>query len=877
METIFALRWYLVLQLFGLAALPLTLRLFHWMPGRGYAFARSLGLMVGGYLFWILSVFGWLPNTPGGVVAALLMLALAGIAWTLSAKGPRSSSPATCDAQPETSALRPASWSLQHILIVEALFALAFALWCVVRAHMPRIETAGGEKWMEIAFLNAVLRAPRLPPQDPWLSGFAISYYYFGYVMMGMLTHLAAVPSTIAFNLSIATLFALTVTGAYGLLYALLAHDGERTARWGALLGPLMVALVGNLEGALEVLHARGLLPAAFWKWLDIRSINVAPPPFAEGSWMPNRFMWWWQASRVLRDTAPWHTPANPAEWEVIDEFPAFSFILGDMHPHLLSLPFALLALALALNLFFAPQRAQRLSLDSLIPLILSSLCLGGMGFLNTWDLPVYFAVLAAAFLLATGMNGRKAVVPLAILPLAILLLAILLLALLLPAILLLAILLPAILLYLPFWLGLRSQASGILPNLFNPTHLPQFLVMFGPLLFPIIVWTVGRARKRQIRWRDITLWTLAIVLGLLFLLLLAVLVHPQGRFYLTALRSGSPIPGLENIPDAPRLIAQRLQERFLFPWTALFLTALLVTALIALWGRASAQNAPSDPRPASCVLRPASCTLRPASCTLRPASCTLRPASCAPRPAPCDLHPAPFISLLIAVGAALTLAVEFFYVRDHFGTRMNTVFKFYFQAWTMWGIAGAYALARIWSRGPRWAAWVSAVLVALGLIYPALAIPTRAREYGGPPTLDGAAHLRSFYGADMAAIDWLNAHVEGTPVILEAPGDRYRAYIYEGRVSAFTGLPTLLGWGGHEHQWRGDYNEPARREPDIQTLYTTTDTDQALTLLRQYGIQYVYIGLLEQSRYPPDGLAKFAQIGQVVYDAGGVRIYRIP
>jgi len=827
METIFALRWYLVLQLFGLAALPLTLRLFHRMPGRGYAFARPLGLMVGGYLFWILSLFGWLPNTPGGVVAVLLLMALAGAALWLFARNPSGNpappQPATCD--------------LRHVTRVELLFALAFALWCVVRAHMPRIETAGGEKWMEIAFLNAVLRAPRFPPHDPWLSGFAISYYYFGYVMMGMLTHLAAVPSTIAFNLGIATLFALTATGAYGLVYALLAHEGERTARWGALLGPLMVALVGNLEGVLEVLHARGLFPVRFWQWLDIRSINTAPPPLAEGSWTPNRFMWWWQASRVLHDYAPWHTPANPAEWEVIDEFPAFSFILGDMHPHLLSLPFALLALALALNLFFLPQRtqrAQRFSLDSLIPLILSSVCLGGMGFLNTWDLPVYFTVFAGALLLSVGLENWKTA--------------------LLSSILLLA---SCIFLYLPFWLGLRSQAAGILPNLFNPTRLPQFLVMFGPMLFPITVWTVRQARERKIRWENAAFWTLAIAIGLLFLLLLAVLVHPQGRFYLTALRSGGPIPGLENVPDAPRLIAARLVARFLSPWTALFLTALLVAA--SPLPRMGGGNGTAGGQVKSAPRNPATCA---------PAPCDH---------APCSLQPAPFISLLIVAGAALTLAVEFFYLRDHFGTRMNTVFKFYFQAWTMWGVAAAYALARFLARGPRWATWVGLLLVALGLVYPALAIPTRARECGGPPTLDGAAHLRSLYGPDMAAIDWLNAHVDGTPVILEAPGDRYRAYIYEGRVSAFTGLPTLLGWGNHEHQWRGNYDEPARREPDITMMFTTPDSNVALPLLKQYGIQYIYIGLLEQSRYPPDGLAKFAQIGKVVYDAGGVKIFRIP
>lgn len=817
MEPLFALRWYLVIQLFGLAALPLTLRLFHRTPGRGYAFARPMGLMVGGYLLWILSVFGWMPNTPGGVVAVLLLMTLAGAALWLFARN------SSGDPAPS----QPAPCSLRHAIVIELLFALSFAFWCLVRAHMPRIETAGGEKWMEIAFLNAVLRTPRFPPHDPWLSGFAISYYYFGYVMMGMLTHLAAVPSTIAFNLGIATLFALTVTGAYGLVYALLAGEGERVARWGGLLGPLMVVLVGNLEGALEVLHARGLLPAAFWQWLDIRSINGAPPPFAEGSWMPNRFMWWWQASRVLHDYAPWHTPASPAEWEVIDEFPAFSFILGDMHPHLLSLPFALLALALAVNVFYNYEDAKTRSLYEnnrnfaslcLRGFPLYAICLGGMGFLNTWDLPVYFAVFAGALFLALGLDRWKTALFSSVLLLA-----------------------SCILLYLPFWLGLRSQAAGVLPNLFNPTRLPQFLVMFGPLLFPIIVWTVVQARGRAIRRSDVVLWTLGIVLGLLVLLLLAVLVHPQGRFYLTALRSGGPIPGLESIPDAPRRIAARLMERFLSPWTALFLAALLVMASLPL-RRGSGETAGSGARSA-----------------------------------PCSLRPAPFISLLIVASATLTLAVEFFYLRDHFGTRMNTVFKFYFQAWTMWGVAAACAMACFLARGPRWVAGVGLALIVLGLVYPALAIPTRAREYGGPPTLDGAAHLREAYRAEMDAIDWLNAHVQGTPVILEAPGDRYRAYIYEGRVSAFTGLPTLLGWGGHEHQWRGNYDEPARREPDITTLFTTPDSHVALPFLKQYDIQYVYMGLLEQSRYPPDGLAKFARMGEVVYDAGGVKIFRIP
>ncbi len=805
MELLFTLRWYLALQVFGLAALPLTLRLFRRMPGRGYAFARPLGLLVAGWGLWLFSVFGWLPNTAGAVAAVLVLLALAGLFLWL-----RPSSDET-DAVPLPRGL---------VLTVEVLFATAFVLWALVRAYMPRIETAGGEKWMEIAFLNAVLRAPRFPPQDPWLSNYAISYYYFGYVMMGMLARLAAVPSTVAFNLGIATLFALTVTAAYGLVYALLARAGESDARWGAFWGPLTVAIVGNLEGLLEVFHARGLFPAAFWRWLDIRSINVPPPSFAEGSWVPTRFMWWWQASRVLHDYAPWHTPARPAEWEVIDEFPAFSFILGDMHPHLLSLPFVLLVLALALNLFFArrgrdvpPRRLLLLGLSGW-EFFLYALCLGGLGFLNTWDFPIYAVVLALAFLLAHRQTCKLAPLPpcfLAYLPTCIL----------------------AFLLYLPFWLSLRSQAAGILPNLFNPTRLPQFLVMFGPLLFPVAVWTASRAREAKVRLNTIAFWGLALIVGLTAFLLLAIFISPEGRAYLVAWRSGGPIPGLEHIPDAAHLVGQRLLARFLFPWTALLLALMLAAAVATLF--ASRRSSDTDDEPENL-----------------------------------------YLLILAAMGAALPLAVEFIYLRDLFGTRMNTVFKFYFQAWTMWGIGAAYALALFVRQGPRWAAAVGITLILAGLVYPALAIPARAREYGGSPTLDGAAHLRPFYAADMAAIDWLNAHVQGTPVILEAPGDRYRAYVYEGRVSAFTGLPTLLGWGGHQHQWRGTYEEPARREPDIEALFTTTDLNLALTLIERYGIKYVYIGPLEVSRYPFAGLAKFAQIGKAVYNSGGVTIYRI-
>lgn len=828
-EAVFALRWYLVLQLFGLAGLPLALRLFRHLPGRGYAFARPFGLLVGGWLLWLLSTFGWLPNTSGGILAALALLASGGIAWWLRSDGHA----------------RLPSW--RHVVAVEGVLLVGFAGWSIVRAHMPWIETAGGEKWMEIAFLNAVLRSPRFPPHDPWLSGFAISYYYFGYVLVGTLIRLSGVPATVGFNLGIATLFALTCTGAYGLLYALLAREGERVAVWGGLLGPLLVVLTGNLEGLLEVFHARGLFPASFWRWLDIRSINVPPPPFSEGSWIPTRFNWWWQASRVLHDYAPWHTPSNPAEWEVIDEFPAFSFILGDMHPHVLGLPFVLMVLALALSLFLAnAQPASRRSLrlsrfgfQITLPfppseLFLYALCLGGLGFLNTWDFPIYLFVVVSAFALAHHARNQRFATRSLVFAL------------------LLAV--GGFVLYLPFWIGLRSQASGIVPNLFNGTRLPHFLVMFGPLLLPVAALAAEEARQRGVRWREVATWVAGLLLCLVAFLLLAGLVSPDVRRYLEIWRTGGPIPGLEHVPDAPRLIANRLLERALNPWTPLAVAGLLAAALLALL-----RSQVSGPA------APGSGNLQPGAPELR----TLKPETS-------------FALLLIATGALLTLAVEFVYLRDIFGTRMNTVFKFYFQAWVVWGIAGAYGLAQLLSgafgpgqRGQQVLVTGALLLVFAGLVYPALAIPARAQGLAGPPTLDGAAHLRERYSADFAAIDWLNQNVPGRPVILEAPGDRFRAYIYEGRVSAFTGLPTLLGWGGHQHQWRGTYDEPARREPDIERLYTTTSAAEALTLLDRYDIRYIYVGPVERARYPAAGLAKFDDLLELVYRVEGVTIYR--
>ena len=227
-EALLAFRWYLVLQVFGLAALPLAWRLFRHLPDRGYGVSKPLGLLLAGWGFWLLTTFGWTHNTAGGILVALGLLAAVGLVLVLRSPDPSS--------RPGSHA-RPMPLPWRTVLVTEVVFTLAFIAWCLVRARMPRIETAGGEKWMEIAFLRAILRSDTFPPHDPWLSGFAISYYYFGYVIVAMVARLAAVPPSIAFNLGIATLFALTCTGAFSLVYNLLVAEMGREQRSGGAEG----------------------------------------------------------------------------------------------------------------------------------------------------------------------------------------------------------------------------------------------------------------------------------------------------------------------------------------------------------------------------------------------------------------------------------------------------------------------------------------------------------------------------------------------------------------------------------------------------------------------------------------------------------------
>jgi len=825
------------------AALPLTYRLFKNLPDRGYAFAKPLGILLTSYVLWIGASFGFLRNSWGGIVFSILVVAV-GSWWFYSRRNTEAGI---------ASFLRG---NRRMVIANEALFALAFVLFALFRAYNP--EIMGTEKPMEFAFLNAILRSDTFPPHDPWLSGFGISYYYFGYLMMAMLTKLSGVASAVAFNLGITLLFALTVTGAYGLVYNLIEGrgDNEATRQRGKLvtslpryfvplLGPLFVAIVGNLEGVFEVLYSKGLGSARFWSWLDIK--ELVSNGRVTGRWFDlGSGWWWWRASRVIHDK---DLLGNSVE--VIDEFPFFSFMLGDMHPHVLALPFVLLALALALNILnsklqspasnLQPPTSNLRSLISNIQYpfsnlqhpLLHALCLGALGFLNTWDFPIYLFVVAMAYgLYRYGHYGKVnwalmrdvvyTVVGLALL---------------------------GGLLYLPFYVGFQSQAGGILPHLFNPTRLHQYLIFFGPFVFVVIGFAalVTKQLRVEVESKKLASSGLKTLFWTIFLPPLAILgsialvtLTAGGQAFLRGILENEMVRQQIGEASWPVLAKMLISIRLGNPWTWLFLALLIAWVVTLLWRRLRAGKAGED-IPMGRIAE----------------SSTL------------------FVLLIIATALLLTLSVEFIYLRDTFGTRMNTVFKFYYQAWILLALASAYGVYYVIEKAKGLGRSLFlvgvAVLVALGMVYPLAAGFDKAGGFAPQPTLDGLAYVRQHSPDEYAAVQWLNENVSGTPVILEVTGGSFTEY---GRVSSRTGLPTVLGWGGHELQWRGNYDEPGRREPDINAIYSSTDVQHILTLLEKYGITYVYVGSLERGKYNPAALAKFDRFMDVAFQQGNVTIY---
>ncbi len=861
------LSWYLTITLLGWLAFPIAWRLFPALAERGYAFSRTIGLLLWGYIFWLSASLGLSQNDLSGLLFALLVFALLSL-WAIHHQ-----------LQIENRKSEILTWlktNLRLIVNVEILFLLSFAFLAFARASNPELTSA--EKPMELMFINSILRSPTFPPRDGWLSGYAISYYHFGYIMAAMFAKLTGTPGSAAHNLMTALIFALSAMGAYGLLYNLLAlsqphpendpaspitHDESRTTTSisrltsYAFLGPLFLLLISNLEGFLELLHRRGLFwtfapqgsaTSTFWTWLDIKDLRDAP--LQPLGWMPDRYLWWWRASRVVQDY-----DLSGGFQEVIDEFPFFSFLHADLHPHVLAIPFVLLAIGVALHIYLGGWREQTNPFGfslyiSKIGLLFTALVLGGLAFLNTWDILPAAALTLGAYVLArvaeAGWGWERSEEAFAFgLPLALL----------------------SVVFYLPFYLGFSSQLSGILPNLVYPTRGAHLWVMFGTLWLPLFAYLLylWRIEKHPANGR------LALGLSLGLTLLLWGLSWLLGwGISLASPDTSALFLQQQNMPDLASLFQAATQKRLTSIGGLLTLLVLLIAALAPLLGKRDKSGLESLEDSPEVDL-------------------------------PLAHSPATFNLLLIVLGALLVIGPEFLYLRDLFGTRINTIFKFYYQAWIVWSLAAAYGLAVLLNNLRGLSATVArAVLAAvllMGLTYPVLGISTRTnnfqlqrawlllneiriseaglreayrQELEDLWTLDYFDYVERENPDEAEALRWLQTAPDG--IVAEAIGGSYSNY---GRVSAYTGLPTVLGWPFHEYQWRGTFSIQGAREADIKTLYVTPDWQTAKKILDRYHIRYIYVGGLERSE--PLNEEKFRLFLRVAFQNGSVTIYEAP
>ena len=231
--------WYFIITLLGWLTFPLAFTLFPALADRGYTLSRAAGLLIWGYVFWLFASLGIAQNDTGGILLALAVI-IGLSAWSIFNRQSQI-------ANRKSEIVNFLKSNLSLILTTEILFLVAFAFLAFVRSANPELN--GTERPMELAFINGILRSPTFPPQDPWLSGYAISYYYFGYVMTAMLARLSGIPGSMAHNLMTSLIFALGAVGSYGILYNLLAkadrrpqtEDGDN--RPSSTVSPSMVSL----------------------------------------------------------------------------------------------------------------------------------------------------------------------------------------------------------------------------------------------------------------------------------------------------------------------------------------------------------------------------------------------------------------------------------------------------------------------------------------------------------------------------------------------------------------------------------------------------------------------------------------------------------
>jgi YYY domain-containing protein len=821
--------WYLAVQLLAVLALPLTWLVFRRVADGGYAFAKTIGLIVVSYVPWLLASAHIVPYSRIGIGISVLMLggASAYVFWRF----------------------RP--WVLadlrtlrRSIIATEVIFLVAFIGFLGLRLANPDLwhPAYGGEKPMDFAYLNAVIKTTWFPPYDPWFAGGYINYYYFGQVVIASLTKLTGIVPWVAYNLAIPTIAALAAINVVSVVYNLLLRRRGSIRRefWalgGGVAAALMAVVLGNLHGAVQLFDYLGKL--------DKAPIQSAIPGLAGAvSALRGTFAWatsfgqglpafnfdFWGPTRVIttEGVAP------------ITEFPYFTFLYGDLHAHMIDMPFGLLVVGLAVNLLRQPawfprirdrqprDVARDLVAASLSPagltILLAALTIGILRMTNSWDYPTYLGLFVAAFALSEALRRARDWTAVAVRTVVLAGVVVVVGQVLIT---------PYLNHYELFYGGFEISKAR--------TTAPHYLIIMGSFLGVLAVYLAFQISALRQRLADAGLAALAVTTGL---------TQAQG---ITA------APPMQLAPTLDRFAVG-------FAAAAVFVSILLLLAGAPVVGIAALGIA------------------------------TLILVAALRRPAPATL----FVFLLAGTALALTAGVELITLKGDIG-RMNTVFKFYLPAWLFLAIASGALLAvlarRLWGSpwlnggGRRVTAVAVGILIAATLIYPLKGTPAKLqhRFLPLPPSVDGMEYMAQAryednskdlqLPDDFEAINWMLDNIQGSPVIVEGLAPLYH---WRSRVSIYTGLPAVLGWDWHQKQQRGDFAYMIDdRVRDVDQIFKTTSPNEARQLMDKYEVEYVYVGGQERAFYPPEGIDKFERMVRQgaferVHQHGAVSIYHV-
>jgi uncharacterized membrane protein len=913
--------WALV-EALGLLCLPLTIIVFHNLPDLGWAFSKTLGVTLFTFVIWLpLMCFRELPYSQPflwGVGIIFLGVSVAGFWLT------------------HRTMRKAFRRNRSYMILTEIIFLGMVALLGFLRQFRPDIRS--WETFMDEGMIAGIMRSPHLPPNDVWYSGSSINYYYYAHFIAATLGKTIGQSPSIVFNTAISIFFGLTALNLFGVTSNIVAWAKQARFR---------------LKGSKHTIPQPTLSPSPHISPL-LRAAPFGLCSLAMGVLFGNlaSASQWWIDTKTSPGVYEWFSPSRVIP-NTINEFPAFSFLLSDFHAHVLTLAFTLPAIGVAFNLFIGHDKpglsvfGQGWRLP--FALVASALIIGQLFVMNGWDYPTYLALALVCLILQQWLaHGSRLSIDLVL------------------DVFTASAVLGALsfCLFVPFYLSFISPAQGLgLVDSQDRSTLSNEFAIYGLFAFILISFLVAcffRPRLRvghqgvqkpysssspQSASREPealvkseakpTLTRPGISQTSPDLSVTSPVQNEAGQHPAPTsaeqesapekaiqVQDRAPVQSLSEEAEsgesdeehdtetgAPTLLTDR-------GWLDMHFIGLLVTLLAAFLVLLLLKNS---------VTFVITGGLAAIASILTLSHLKERSRS--------------FVLLLGAVACALVAFCEVVYLKDVFSGgsffRMNTVFKFYFQAWMLFSVAcgsGLFFLCdafwpedRKMARQPKnvsrqlrtglaipWAACLL-LLVLASLVYPRMAPSARLSTYNAQtrtmsmsPTwnLDGMTYLQhcrppDIYPSmdsdpvtfclydvthDYAAIRWINAHIQGDPVIVEAANASNEDYSLYALVSSFTGLPTIMGWPGHEVQWRANWlQNPAnsasfnQRLTDINTIYTNPNPQVVLNVMRFYHAEYLYVGSIEHAAYPHADLTRFASFMQTVYNRDGVAIYKLP